>query len=89
MARPVAPGLYERYREAVLSYSNGVQRIEDGLVRRGLSDDEIAEKLGLTVAEVEEIRCVAEIDLAELSWWDEAESFKQERCGRFVKRLRT
>lgn len=75
----VSPELYRRHREAVLAYTNARQRFADGQVVRGLSDVEIAGKLGITPEEAQEIRCIAELDLAESGRWFEADAWKEER----------
>ena len=52
------PDLYARHKDEVLRLSNSFQTIE----HRGLSDREIAERLGLDERTVTEIRVVAERD---------------------------
>jgi IS30 family transposase len=52
------PEVYRKYRDEVLRLCNSFQVIGS----RGLSDAEIAEKLGLDERTVTEIRCVAERD---------------------------
>lgn len=44
-----------------------------------MSDEEIAARLGLAVAEVVEIRCVAELDRVRLEDYLEAETIKERR----------
>ena len=67
------PEIYRRYRDEVLQLCNSVQRIGG----RGLSDREIAEKLGLEERVVTEIRCVAERDTYGLDEWQRAIEFKR------------
>ena len=67
------PEIYKRYKDEVLQLANSFQRID----RRGLSDAEIAEKLGLSERVVTEIRCVAERDCYSLDEWEKAIEFKR------------
>jgi len=67
------PEVYRRHRDAVLRLSNSFQTIG----RRGLSDREIAEQLGLDERTVTEIRCVAERDCYSLDEWEKAIEFKR------------
>ena len=67
------PELYRRHKDTVLQLANSVQRIG----QRGLSDREIAEKLGLDERTVTEIRCVAERDCYGLDEWEQAIEFKR------------
>jgi len=67
------PEMYKKYKEKVLGLSNAIQEGE-----RGLSVREIADKLGLKLEDVKEILSVAEKDVP-LSWYEDAERFKEER----------
>jgi hypothetical protein len=67
------PDVYRKYRDEVLQLSNSFQVIG----ARGLSDAEIAEKLGLDERTVTEIRCVAERDTYSLDEWQRAIDFKR------------
>ena len=67
------PEIYARHKDEVLRLSNSFQTIE----RRGLSDREIAERLGLDERTVTEIRCVAERDRYPLEEWERAIEFKK------------
>ena len=67
------PDVYARHKDDVLRLSNSFQTIE----RRGLSDREIAERLGLDERTVTEIRCVAERDCYSLEEWEKAIEFKR------------
>ena len=67
------PEIYRRYRDEVLALCNSYQRIG----QRGLSDREIAERLGLEERVVTEIRCVAERDRYGLDEWQAAIDFKR------------
>jgi hypothetical protein len=70
------PDVYARYKDEVLKLSNSFQKIDT----RGLSDREIAEKLGLDERTVTEIRVVAERDCYPLDEWQRAIDFKQKAC---------
>ena len=67
------PEVYRRHKDAVLRLCNSFQRIG----QRGLSDREIAERLGLDERTVTEIRCVAERDCYGLDEWEKAIEFKR------------
>ena len=67
------PVLYARYKDEVLRLCNSFQTIE----RRGLSDREIAERLGLDERTVTEIRVVAERDCYPIDEWERAIEFKR------------
>jgi hypothetical protein len=70
------PAVYERYKDEVLALSNSFQRID----KPGLSDRQIAERLGLDERTVTEIRCVAERDCYPLEEWEKAIEFKRKAC---------
>jgi transcriptional regulator with XRE-family HTH domain len=67
------PEVYQRHKDEVLRLANSFQRIG----QRGLSDSEIAERLGLDERTVTEIRCVAERDIYGLEEWEKAIEFKR------------
>ncbi len=69
----VGPETYKKYKDEVLRLCNSFQEIG----KRGLSDKEIAERLGLDEQTVTEIRCVAERDVYPLDEWQEAIEFKR------------
>ena len=71
------PELYRQHKDAVLALANSFQRIG----QRGLSDREIAEKLGLDERTVTEIRVVAERDCYPLDEWERAIEFKRRACA--------
>jgi hypothetical protein len=86
----VDPEIYQQYREAVLTLSDSVQiNFQEQLPpeerRRGLSDREIGEKLGLDERTVREIRVVAERDTYDLSEWEKAIEFKDKACRAFAR----
>ena len=69
----IDPETYTKYKDEVLKLGNSFQTIG----KRGLSDREIAERLGLDERTVTEIRCVAERDVYPLDEWQEAIDFKR------------
>jgi hypothetical protein len=71
------PDVYARHKDEVLRLSNSFQTIE----RRGLSDRESAERLGLDERTVTEIRVVAERDCYPLDEWEQAIEFKRKACA--------
>jgi hypothetical protein len=86
----VDPEVYKRYKDEVLRLSDSVQiNFQEHLPpeerRRGLSDREIAEKLGLDERTVREIRVVAERDTYDLSEWEKAIEFKDKACRAFAR----
>lgn len=86
----VDPEIYKQYREAVLTLSDSIQiNFQEHLPpeerRRGLSDREIGEKLGLDERTVREIRVVAERDTYDLSEWEKAIEFKDKACRAFAR----
>ena len=70
------PEVYARHKDEVLKISNSFQRIHEP----GLSDRQIAERLGLDERTVTEIRCVAERDCYPLEEWEKAIEFKRKAC---------
>ena len=81
----VDPKTYEKYKDEVLELSHAVQiNFQEHLPaekrRPGLSDKQIAEKLGLEERVVREIRCVAERDKYSLDEFEEAIHFKERAC---------
>ena len=89
MAQYVSPELYNKYKEIVLDMSLAVQ-VYDGYTQvrdnHSLTDEEIAERLGLAVDDVREIRCIAECDMFPADEWWNSQRSKQERCERSVRR---
>jgi hypothetical protein len=71
------PTVYARHKDEVLRLSNSFQTIE----QRGLSDREIADRLGLDERTVTEIRVVAERDCYPLDEWERAIEFKRKACA--------
>ena len=86
----IDPETYERHKDEVLRLSNSFQvNIHEHLPAakrtRGLSDREIAQKLGLEERVVREIRVVAERDFYDLDEWEKAIDFKDKACRAFAK----
>jgi len=79
MPTTISPELYRRYRDQVWELTNWRQRWEPDRVHRGLTDEEIASRLGLSAAEVVEIRCVAEAEKISLNDYLTAEEGKERR----------
>ena len=86
MTRTISPVLYEKYKDRILRMSNSFQRFEPGEKQRGMSDQQIARKLGLTEEEVAEIRCIAELDTPPLENWKEAITHKRTEALKFINR---
>jgi len=77
----VDPELYERYRAEIVQLSNSHQRnrnefLDADVRERGLSDAEIAERLGLDVRDVTEIRVIAEHDEYPIEEYEASARFK-------------
>src|ERR1700740_2433995 len=78
------PEVYKRYKDEVLKLCNSFQKIDEP----GLSDKEIAERLGLDERTVSEIRCVAERDCYGLDEWERAIEFKEKACREYLEGTR-
>jgi hypothetical protein len=77
----VDPELYRRHRDAVVALANSHQHDRNEFLpidvrRRSLSDAEIAERLGIDVRDVTEIRVVAEHDAYPLEEYEASARFK-------------
>ena len=86
----VDPKLYDEYKDRVLELSNSYQKdinehLPEGTRRRGLSDDEIAKRLGLHVRDVIEIRVVAERDSYPIEEFEKAAEFKDKAASTYAK----
>lgn len=88
MTKTISPALYEKYRDKILRMSNSFQRFEPGKKQRGMTDGQIAKKLGLSEEEVREIRCIAELDTPPLENWKEAIRHKRTEALKFINRRR-
>jgi DNA-directed RNA polymerase sigma subunit (sigma70/sigma32) len=74
--------LYNRYKDEIWKLTNAKQRFEPQISHRGLTDREIASQLGLTVAEVTEIRCIAENEMISPEKYLDADDTKEQRYKR-------
>ena len=86
----IDPETYKKHKDEVLRLSDSVQinfqeHLPPGERRRGLSDREIAEKLGLDERTVREIRVVAERDTYDLTEWEKAIEFKDKACKAYAR----
>ena len=86
----IEPEVYSQYKDEVLRLSNSFQvNIHEHLPadkrQRGLSDQEIATKLGLEERVVREIRVVAERDYYPIDEWEKAIEFKDKACRAFAR----
>ena len=90
MAKYVSPELYNKYKHQVLEMSPAIQYYEGTTAIRessSLSDQEIADRLGLDVDDVTEIRCIAEVDCLPADTWLKSDNWKREIVRRsFGKR---
>ncbi|MBA7614468.1 hypothetical protein ES703_21733 [subsurface metagenome] len=85
MSKYVSPELYHKYKHQVLEMSLAIQYYEGTTAVRessSLSEQEIADRLGLDVDDVTEIRCIAEIDLLPADTWIEADYWKRGKAQR-------
>ena len=86
----VDPETYKKHKDEVMKYSQSVQVnyqefLPEGERRPGLSDKQIAEKLGLEERLITEIRIVAERDKYPIDEWEKALVFKDNACRNFAK----
>ena len=91
MANYVSPQLYDRYKHQVLEMSLAIQYFEGTVARREsscLSDQEIADRLGLDAEDVTEIRCIAEVDLLPAETWLRSDEWKRERTRKSFEHRR-
>jgi len=86
----VDPEIYEKYRDAVLEMSNSVQinlpeNSPQDERRRGRSEREVAEAVGLDGATVREIRGGAGREWYGLEEWQKAIDFKDKACRGYAR----
>ena len=89
MGRYISPEIYNKYKQQVLDMSLAVQNyvgIEQQRVDTSQTDAEMAAKLGLTTAEVREIRTIAFNDLHPADMWLNSDDEKRQKCQRFFKK---
>ena len=86
MPKYISPELYDKYKHQVLEMSPAIQCYEGTAAVRevsGLSDREIADRLGLDADDVTEIRCIAEIDLLPADAWAKSANWKREKARKY------
>ena len=81
---------YNKHKDEVLALSqsiqiNYVEHMPAEKRRPGLSDTQIAEKLGLDERTVREIRCVGDREYYPIDEWEKALEFKEERCRGYAR----
>ena len=86
----VEPEIYRQHKDEVLRLSDSTQiNFQEFLPpekrQRGLSDQEIAERIGLDERTVREIRVVAERDVYDLEEWGKAIEFKDKACREYAE----
>jgi ribosome-binding protein aMBF1 (putative translation factor) len=86
----VDPQTYKKYRNDVINLAQSIQvNYQEHLPAEkrqpGLSDRQIAKKLGLEERVVREIRCVAERDAYPIEEFEAALKFKDETCRNFAR----
>jgi len=86
----VNPDIYRLYRDEVIGMSQSIQvnypeNLPPEKRRPGLSDEQIAEKLGLDRSTVTEIRCVAEREYYGIDEWQKAIEFKERACRGYAR----
>ena len=92
MSKHVSPELYNKYKRRILEMSPAIQYYEGRVARRqssSLSDREIADRLGLDVDDVTEIRCIAEVDLLPADTWIQSANWKREKVRKSLGPRRT
>jgi ribosome-binding protein aMBF1 (putative translation factor) len=91
MDKYLDPEIYNKYKQQVLDMSLAVQYyvgVEQQRESSCLSDGEIAQRLGLSVQEVSEIRTIAENDLMPADTWMKSDEEKRRKAKAFFsKRL--
>lgn len=81
----VDPRLYEKYKTEIFNLSLAIQKYtgtKQDRKEQCLSDEEIADKLNLNIEDVQEIRCIAELDMLTLLDYEKAEKFKNRNQAR-------
>jgi len=89
MSKYISPELYNQYKQQVLDMSLAVQYyigLEQQRESSCLSDEEIAQRLGLSAAEVTEIRTIAMNDLLPADTWMESDKEKRRKCQSFFSK---
>jgi len=89
MPKYVSTELYDKYKVKILEMSPAIQCYDGTKVRRessSLSDQEIANRLGLDVEDVTEIRCIAELELLPADAWVQSANWKREKTRKALGR---
>ena len=87
----IDPKTYYAYKDRVLELSQSIninypEHLPPNKRSPGLSDEQIATRLGLDVFTAREIRCVAEREYYGLDEWEKALAFKERACRDYAKR---
>ena len=87
----VDPEVYNKYKDQILEMAqsiqvNYVEHMAPEKRKPGYSDEQIAEKLGLDVRVVREIRCVGEREYYGIDEWEKAQEFKERQCRAYSER---
>jgi len=87
----VDPQTYRKYKDEVIELSHSVQinaqeQLPAAKRQSGLSDSQIADRLGLEERVVREIRCVAERDRYPIDEFEAAIRFKDKACRDYAAR---
>ena len=83
MFKYVSPKLYNKYKQQIFEMGLMFQECTGNTVLRetnSLTDQEIADKLGLDVNDVENIRCIAEVDCLPYNIWTESAEGVEEKA---------
>jgi hypothetical protein len=91
MSKYVSPELYEKYKNQIYEMSCAIQVYEGTVAVReshSLTDQEIADKLGLDVNDVTEIRCIAEVEVLPADTWMNSDKWKREQAAKFFDKRR-
>jgi len=75
---------YQRCKDVILANSTALQIRENDRPATGLSDEELASELDLSLWEVREIRAVAKRDANSLDDWRRADEYMQSKHISFV-----
>jgi ribosome-binding protein aMBF1 (putative translation factor) len=84
------PEIYRKYRDQVIELSQSIQVNYPEFLpaekrRPGLSDAQIAQRLGLDARTVAEIRCVAEREYYGIDEYEKALEFKDKACRGYAE----
>ncbi len=87
----VDPKTYRQYKDEIIKLSHAIQinaheHLPAEQRQSGLSDNEIAKRLGIEERVVREIRCVAERDKYPIDEFEAAIRFKDKACRNYAER---